>query len=159
MTLGFDTASQWWRMRSPRERGLLMVLAAIALVLGGWYGIASPLRTAAQRAALHRESAAELLSEVETARAQLGAIVVPSDGELNDVLTLSAAEAGFALETHHAENAREIAVSGRATDPAALFSWIEMLRKNHGLVVADLTIAREQSGELRVDARLMREVS
>jgi type II secretory pathway component PulM len=159
MTLGFDTADQWWRQRSARERGLLMLLATITIVLGGWYGVASPLRQAALLSEMHRESAAQLLNEVETARVQLDAIVVPSEDELADVLTLSAAEAGFALETHRTENAREIAVSGRAADPAALFSWIEMLRRNHGLVVANLTVVREPDGELRVDARLMRDAS
>lgn len=159
MTLGFDTANQWWRTRSARERGLLLLLTAIALVLVAWYGVASPLRSTAQRAALHRATAAQLLREVETARAQIGAIVIPAAAELDDVLTLSAAEAGFALETHREENAREVTVSGHAADPAALFGWIAMLRKNHELVVANLTVVREENGELRVEAILMREVS
>jgi general secretion pathway protein M len=159
MTLGFDTANQWWRTRSARERSLLLLLTAIALVLVGWYGVASPLRTTAQRAALHRASAAQLLRDVEAARAQIGAIVIPAAAQLEDVLMLSAAEAGFALETHRAENAREVAVSGHAADPAALFGWIAMLRTNHGLVVANLAVAREENGELRVEAILMRGAS
>jgi len=159
MTLSFDMTNRWWRLRSARERSLLLLLAAIGLALIAWYGVASPLRRVAQQSELHRADAARLLREVETARATTGALVIPSDAALEDVLTLSAAETGFALETHREENAREVAVSGHATDPAALFGWIEMLRKNHGLVVANLTVAREQNGELSVEAILMRQAS
>ncbi len=159
MTLGTDTVNQWWRTRSARERRLLLVLAAIAFVLVGWYGVASPLRSTAQRAERHLANAAQLLREVETARDAIGSIVIPSDAELEDVLMLSAAEAGFVLATQRKENAREIAVSGEAAGPAALFGWIEMLRKNHGVVVANLTVAREESGLLRVEAVLMRNAS
>lgn len=159
MTLSFDMANQWWRLRSARERGLLLLLAAIGLALIAWYGVASPLRHVAQQSELHRVNAARLLREVETARATVGALVIPSGAALEDVLMLSAAETGFALETHREENAREVAVSGHAADPAALFGWIEMLRKNHGLVVANLTVAREQNGELSVEAILMRQAS
>jgi len=156
MTLGSNTATEWWRTRSARERGLVLLLGVIALALVAWYGIASPLRRAAERSEMHRARAAEVLHEVEAARAEMGAIAIPSGAALEDVLTLSAAEAGFALETHREENAREIAVSGHAADPAALFGWITMLRTNHGLVVANLTAAREDNGALRVDALLMR---
>lgn len=159
MTHGFDTVNQWWRLRSARERGLLLLLVVVGFALIAWYGMASPLRRIALQSETHRANAARLLREVETARATMGAIVIPSDGALKDVLMLSAAEAGFALETHREDNAREVAVSGHAADPAALFGWIAMLRKNHGLVVANLTVAREQNGELRVDAILMREAS
>ena len=48
---------------------------------------------------------------------------------------------------------------GHAADPAALFGWIAMLRTNHGLVVANLAVAREENGELRVEAILMRGAS
>lgn len=159
MTPVFDTANQWWRLRSARERSLLVLLAAIGFALIAWYGIASPLRRAAQQSEIHRANAAQLLREVERARAEMGALVTPSDAALEDVLTLSAAEAGFALETHREENQREVAVSGHAADPAALFGWIEMLRTNHGLVVVNLTVAREENGELRAEAILMREAS
>jgi len=159
MTFSFDMANRWWRLRSARERGLLLLLAAIGLALIAWYGVASPLRRVAQQSEIHRANAARLLREVETARATMGALVIPSDAALEDVLMLSAAEAGFTLETHRAESAREVAVSGHATDPAALFGWIEILRKNHALVVANLTVAREQNGELSVEAILMRQAS
>jgi type II secretory pathway component PulM len=159
MTLGFDTANQWWRLRSTRERGLLLLLVALGLTLIAWYGMASPLRRAAQQSDMHRANATQLLREVESARTAMDAIVIPSDAELEDVLKLSAAEADFVLETYRDESAREISVSGHAADPAALFGWITMLRRNHGLVVANLTVVRDENGVLRVETILMRDVS
>ena len=158
MTFGFDTANQWWRMRSGRERHLTVLLAILALGLVAWYGIASPLSLAAERSEIHRNRAAALLSEVERARAAIGGMAIPTDTTLDDVLMLSATEAGFQLE-NHGDNAREITVQGRSSNPARLFSWIEMLWKNHGLTVANLTAERETDGALRVEAVFVRGAS
>jgi type II secretory pathway component PulM len=155
MTFGFDTANQWWRTRSGRERHLLLLLAILTLGFVAWYGVASPLSLAADRSEMHRDRAAALLSEVEISRAAIGGLSIPTDTALDDVLTLSATEAGFALEKHN-ENARETTVQGRAPNPAALFTWVEMLRKNHGLTVANLTAERESDGALRVEAVFVR---
>jgi type II secretory pathway component PulM len=150
-----DTANEWWRMRSVRERQLLSLLAILVLGFVAWYGIASPLSRAAERSELHRTRAAALLSEVESSRAALQGITVPTDAALADILTLSATEAGFVLEKH-SENARETTIQGLAPDPAALFTWIEMLRRNHGLTVANLTAERGNDGALRVEAVFVR---
>jgi hypothetical protein len=72
------------------------------------------------------------------------------------VLTLSATEALFTLEKHSEQKAGEVAVQGHASEPASLFAWIEMLRNNHGLTVANLTAEREQDGSLRVEIVFMR---
>ena len=151
MTYSFDTANQLWKMRSARERGLLLLLSILVLGFVAWYGIASPLSQAAGRSEMHLERAAALLGEVESSRAAIAGMAVPTDVSLDDVLTLSATEAGFVLEKH-SENAREATVLGRAPDSATLFAWIEMLRKNHGLTVTNLTAARENEGALRVEA-------
>ncbi len=155
MTLGFDTANQWWTMRSVRERQLLFLLAILVLGFVAWYGIASPLSLAAERSEMHRNRAAALLGEVEISRAAIAGMSVPIDASLDDVLTLSATEAGFALEKH-SENASETTIQGHASNPAVLFAWIEMLRKNHGLTVANLTVERESDGALRVEAVFVR---
>jgi type II secretory pathway component PulM len=156
MNAGIDTLNQWWRARSARERSLLLLMTATVLGFVGWYGIASPLRSAVERSDMHRARAAALLREVETSGAVIGHRVLPTDASLGDVLVLSAAEAGFTLEKHAEENLRETAVQGRAAEPAALFAWIEMLKTNHGLTVANLTAEREQDGSLRVDAVFVR---
>lgn len=134
-----------------RERSLLLLLSLLAFGFVAWYGIASPLRLAAERSEIHRHRAAALLAEVESSRAAITGMTVPTEASLEDVLTLSATEAGFVLEKH-SENARETTIVGRASDSAALFAWVEMLRKNHGLTVANLTAAREGDGALRVGA-------
>jgi type II secretory pathway component PulM len=151
MTFGFDTANQWWMMRNRRERHLMVLLAILTLGLIAWYGIASPLSLAAERSEIHLDRAAALLSEVERSRAAIGGMAIPIDTTLDDVLMLSAIEAGFELEKRD-DSAREITVQGRAPNPATLFSWIEMLRKNHGLTVANLTVERETDSTLRVEA-------
>ena len=150
-------AAEWWTARNPRERALLILLATLIFALGSWYGIAAPVRSAAERAERHHVRAAELLREVESARVELGTGMPATDSPLADVLMLSAAEAGFDLETHREQSETEIAVSGHAAEPAVLFAWIEMLRRNHGLLVANLSVAREESAAaLRVDALLVR---
>jgi len=154
-----STMNAWWRERSARERALLALLSFVALALIAWYGVASPMRSAAQRSEMHRVRAAELLNEVESARTAIGRMVIPADAALDDVLKLSAAEAGFTLDKHNEENAREITVWGHAPEPAALFGWIMMLRKNHGLMVANLTASRDEDGALQVEAVLVRGAS
>jgi type II secretory pathway component PulM len=136
----------------------LALLAAIVVGLIGWYGVASPLQRTAGRAVLDRIRAAEVLAEVEAARATMDAIAVRPDGGLDDILTLSAAEAGFALQSQREQNADEVAVSGRAPDAAALFGWLMMLRNNHGIRVGSLNVVRESDAALRVDALLVRSV-
>ena len=97
MTDSFDTANQLWKMRSARERGLLLLLSILVLGFVAWYGIASPLSQAAGRSEMHLERAAALLGEVESSRAAIAGMAVPTDVSLDDVLTLSATEAGFVL--------------------------------------------------------------
>lgn len=159
MTLGIDAATQWWSGRSARERGLLVLLGVVLFGLLAWYGVVSPLDRAADLSERHLARAAALLSEVETSRAAIGHMVVPTDASLEDVLTLSATEAGFVLEKHSEASARETMVQGRAAEPAALFAWIEMLRKNHGLTVTNFTAKREDDGGLRVQVVFMRGAS
>jgi general secretion pathway protein M len=156
MTWDMHEATHWWQARTGRERALLSLFVIVVLGLAAWYGVAFPLKRAAERADMHRARAAALLSEVETSGAAIGRMDVPTDASLDDVLMLSATEAGFTLETHTAQNARETAVQGHASDPTALFAWIEMLRRNHGVTVANLTVAREQDGALRAEAVLLR---
>ena len=155
MTLKLDTANQLWKGRSPRERSLLALLAAISFGLVSWYGIASPLSRAAASSDMHRSRAAALLREVEDSRAIMTRMAIPTDKSLGDLLMLSALEAGFTLDQHSEANAGETAVRGRASDSAALFAWIDMLRKNHGLTVSNLTAEREKDGGLRVEASFM----
>jgi len=90
------------------------------------------------------------------AEGRAGGTVAPSREELEDVLMLSAAEAGFDLETFRKEGAREIAVSGLAAHPAALLGWPDALRRNHGLLAARLSARRDKSGMLRAEASLIR---
>jgi type II secretory pathway component PulM len=150
-------AMEWWRGRSDRERSMLVLLATVVLAFLAWYGVASPLQRMAGRADTRLARAAELLREVETAHATLGGITSEFDPAVSDLLVLSAAEAGFALETQREQDDGDIAVSGHSDVPQALFAWIEMLRRNHGLLVANLSITRESgTGGLRVDALLTR---
>jgi len=157
MTRGFDMANEWWRTRSLRERLLLLLLAVLMFGFATCYGIVSPLSLGAQRSEMHRNRAAALLDEIETSRAAVGRMAIPTDASLDDVLTLSATEAGFGLEKHSEENERETSIQGHASNPAALFIWIEMLRKNHGLTVANLTAKRQSDGGLRVEAVFVRD--
>ena len=156
MNVGVEAANEWWRTRSMRERCLLLLLTLVVFGFVAWYGIASPLSLAAERSEAHRNRATALLSEVEISRAAIAPMAIRTDTSLDDVLTLSATEAGFALEKHSEDNPRETTVQGRTPDPATLFAWIEMLRKNHGLTVANLTAEREGDGALRVEAVFVR---
>jgi type II secretory pathway component PulM len=159
MTLGNLAIAEWWLARSFRERSLLLLLAIITLALVAWFGIAAPLQRMATQSEHRLARASQLLAEVEAARSVRGTVPIPAGVSVADVLKLSAVEAGFALETQREESAREIAVSGHAADPAAFFGWIAMLRNNHGIVVANVTVAHEDDGALKVDALLVRGVS
>jgi type II secretory pathway component PulM len=105
---------------------------------------------------MHRSRAAALLREVEDARSLIARMAIPTAETLGDVLELSAAEAGFTLETQSETNEGQTTVHGHASGPAALFAWIEMLRKNHGLTISNLTAERENDGTVRVEAIFVR---
>ena len=152
MTARFELVNQWWHHRSARERGLLLLLSTVVAGLAFWYGVASPLTQAAAASDMHRSRAAALLREVEGSRSLIAGMIVPTTETLEDVLKLSAAEAGFALETQSEANEGQTTVRGHASEPAALFAWIEMLRKNHGLTISNLTAERENDGTVRVEA-------
>jgi type II secretory pathway component PulM len=153
------TIAEWWRVRNRRERSLLALLALILLALLAWYGIAAPLQRTAAQSEQHRVRAAQLLAEVEAAPSPGGSVPIPAGASVADVLKLSAAEAGFELDTQREEGESVIAISGHAADPASFFGWIAMLRNNHGIIVANVTLAREGDGALKVDALLARGAS
>ncbi len=146
-----------WTMRSQREQVLLLTAGALFVALVAWYGVATPFRSAAADAETHRIRAAQQWADVESAvneiRAANGGAALP-EGGIEDAVMASAEVSGVALERNRVESPREITVWAKGVDHAALFTWIKLLQKAHGVVPANLTATRDEDGALDVELRL-----
>lgn len=150
-----------WDARNRREKLLLLAVAVIVATMLGWYGVAAPLRRMALAAEAHQANAARQLAQVEAAVKEIATQSVAQHdiadgGGFGDAVSRSATNAGLTFDTQRAENASELTVSARAVEPAILFGWIGKLRQDHGIVVTNLTVTRNQDGGLKMEARLAR---
>ncbi|MDH5824137.1 type II secretion system protein GspM [Luteimonas sp. RD2P54] len=152
--------ADWWHAREPRERwmvsAMLIALAAFAL----WYGAIAPLRQARDAARERHAAAAAALREIESALAYLEASAArlppaPAGDAFARAIADSAGAAGVAIgRQDHGGGGGEgvLVVAIDAVDAAALFGWIDALRRDHGIVPTGLQVDK-RGGRLRAELR------
>jgi general secretion pathway protein M len=142
----------WWRERTGREQGLVIIAGVIAVSLIAWYGIAAPLRHAAAAAHTHRLEAMRQLKEVEFMAERM-----KSDNtagvDFGQTVEQSASQNGLVVASQ-SRNGDEITVRFSAVNPAPLFAWIRILTAEYGIVVTNLTTTRVSGGLLEAEAVL-----
>jgi general secretion pathway protein M len=143
---------QLWNVRSPRERGLLAIVAVLVAGLVAWYGVALPLRRVAVATDAYRARAIADMADAEWAAKAIGAL---PDGGIEEAVMASAEASGIMLDRKRMENAREITVWVKDADPGSLFGWLQTLQKAHGVVPSNLTATRDGEGVLDVEIRLL----
>ncbi|MEA3031942.1 MAG: ral secretion pathway protein [Sphingomonadales bacterium] len=124
--------SDWWALRTPRERVLVgTMLALLALVLA-WLAIVRPLSDALDAAKARQQAAALALGEARARRA----IALPPapSGPVDSLAATTLAEAGFpgARVTSHGPGRASVTLD--AARPQALFGWVAQMERR-GLVV------------------------
>lgn len=133
---------QWFAALSLREKRLVLVAVALAIVTLLWFGIIRPINDGLSSARARHNGAVLRLAETGAAMQTLKSLqrdrpaplAVPLDQAIRD----SATQAGFALEsvTPQAGNAQQIMIA--SARPAALFGWIATLEAD-GIIVDTLS--------------------
>ena len=123
----------WFEGRSLRERRLLLVMAALAVLTLLWALIIRPVGDGLSSA---RERHADAVTRLGETRAQVATLrdiqrtrATPLTGTLADVVRAEADQAGFALASLDQDGADRVRVGIQSARPAALTAWLARLER------------------------------
>lgn len=151
------TILTWWRARTPREHGLLILLAAIAVPIFVWYGVVRPIDHAMERARLARDADARMLADVLLMAGKIRGADRPS-GNPSPVEALVASEAeraGFTVTGVSRDGEGALLVI-TAVRPRPFFAWLATVKQRRGLFVTRLSARANDDKTLSISARLVR---
>lgn len=146
----------WFQSRSLRERRLLLVMAALAVVTILWGLILRPLNDA-MATARERHTAAvirygETAARVDALRDARAARVPLLTGSLADAVRARADQAGFPLASLDPDGSDGVSVAVQSARGAALTAWLARLERA-GIVVESATLT--DNGDRTVAGRLV----
>lgn len=147
-----DNFLLWWQGRSPRERGLLIVMLGLLAIVLGWLLVVRPLSDWLDEARTRHDAALVALAEARS-RADTGGARVSAPLPIDSLIGRTAAEAGFAGARIAAQGPARASVAIDAARPQAAFGWIALL-EGSGLVVERLHVQANSDRTLRVEASL-----
>ena len=150
-------ARNWWRERTPREQGLLALLASIGVPILLWYGVVRPFDRALEKAHLVRDANARNLAEVLLMANRVRTADRPGrGGQPVDHLVRSEAEgAGFTVaSTVRDGDGAVLTIDAVRSEP--FFAWIAAAKRRHGLIVTRLSVRPNSDSTLSVSARFIR---
>lgn len=132
----------WFDGRAPREKKLLLVMVALAVLTLIWAGIIRPVGDGLSSA---RERHADAVTRLGETQAQVAALrgiqrnrARPLTGTLADVVRLEADRAGFALASLDPDGAG-VRARIQSARPAALVAWLARLERL-GILVESVTM-------------------
>lgn len=130
--------NMWWAERSARERRLILVMLALAVIVLGWLMVVRPLSDALDAAKTRHAAAVVALGE---ARARLGqsagSRAAAPTLTVDSLIGRTAGEAGFPAARIAGQGPTRASVAIDAARPQALFAWILRLEQS-GLIVERL---------------------
>jgi general secretion pathway protein M len=152
---------RWWTDRSGREKALLGVMGAALVAFGLWYGLYAPLLAARAHALARYDSAlasqAQVGRTVARIRGLQGRVAAPAPASApEEAIAATAAAAGIALSRTEADPEGGLRVAADSVSATALFPWLGLLQREHGLAARNLTVVKGETGGLRLDATLAR---
>jgi general secretion pathway protein M len=147
--------ADWWRLRTPREQRLLLVMAGLFGIVFAWLLVIRPL---GDRLADARERHGRAVLALAAMRDQADAIARLERGgptsiglAITDVVTTAARGAGFADAAITPEGVGGARVTIAAARAPALFGWVADLQRRHGLVVDRLSVRTNSDATLAVE--------
>ena len=147
-------ALSWWRERTPREQGLLLVMSALLALMLAWLAVIRPLSDALD-SARERHGAAVLALAQARARAEAagsaGARRVSVPLPVDALVSRTATEAGFANARIAGQGPTAATIAIEAARPQAVFAWVAQLERQ-GLAVASLRARANQDRTIAVEA-------
>ncbi|MET0376158.1 MAG: type II secretion system protein GspM [Rhizorhabdus sp.] len=151
------TMRSWWRERTPREHGLLILLALIAVPLVGFYGVVRPFGDVLERTQLTRDGDARALGDVLLMAGKIRAADRPArNPALIETLVASEAErAGFTV-TGITRDGDGALLTIAAVRPQPFFAWLAAVKQRRGLFVTKLSAQANSDKTLSISARLER---
>lgn len=147
-------AAQWWDGRTPRERHLLGVMAAMLLATLIWLGVVRPLMEWRTAAAERRAQATATAAEVRRDLARLAPAAAPArlaaaEG-LEPLVRRSAESAGLAAELSMGPDGG-LAFRVASAPSGAALAWLAALEADHGLRVCRLGVVENADATVSVE--------
>jgi general secretion pathway protein M len=147
----------WFATRSLREKRLLLVMAALAVVTILWAGIVRPvgdgLSSARERHADAVMRLGETQAAIESLKSARATRAQPLAGALQDVVRAEADQAGFALESLDPQGPQRVHVTIKSARPGALTTWLARLERI-GILVDSATLRDNGDRTVGVDLLL-----
>lgn len=148
----------WWESRTPRERVLLSIMAALIAAFGFWFGVITPVRQAEIAAQEQHARAVERLMAVSASAQEVVTLeAARNDGPAGQPLTQAVVQTALAngvpLTRHTLDPSGGLAVAVDAADPASAFRWIASLQRDHAVSVSTLVMARNPDRTLRLQIK------
>ncbi|KTT73630.1 type II secretion system protein GspM [Sphingomonas endophytica] len=146
----------WFDGRSPRERRLLLVMVALAIVTLVWGAIIVPVRNGLSSSRERYTDAVVRLGEAQAGLAQVKALqrrAAPLSAPLADVVRARADAAGFALASLDVEAPGRIRTSIATARAGALMQWIAGLEAD-GVLVDSLSVSGNGAGSVTAQMTL-----
>lgn len=152
------TFSLWWAERSGREQWLLGVMGALIAAILCWLLIVRPVEAGLADAKLEHQAAIDRNATVRQRLAQLAALPprqsAAQAAPVEQIITDSGTEAGFAVTQRPGAAAGVASVSIATARPTALLGWLSRL-EGQGLLIESLTVQPADAGAVsaQVDIR------
>lgn len=152
----------YWQRLSVREQGLVLAASVLLACMALWLGIAQPLlgwRDAA-RAAYAGNAAAQY--EITAGIARYQALQAGETGSaaerepVRSVVAGAANRANIVLSRVLPDEAGRLNIWIEGVDPARLMQWLEILSREHGVIVVRAGLERSGEGSLRAQLLLAR---
>lgn len=122
----------WWRARTPRERVLLQVCAALAFGVAAplWvFGAATSFRDAAATALTQAEAAHRGVQALAASGARAGPALPAHDGSLNGLAFAAASAHGLTIERVEGASADRLRVVFAPAQDVRVFAWLDEMAR------------------------------
>lgn len=140
----------WWNDRTPRERVLLAIMAALLAALLAWLVVLRPLAAAREQALADATAATDRRAEAQSLVAAIRARPAAGGAPVLDTLTRRLAEAGLQPSRLDAQGQGQAVVEIAAVNGRLLLGWASGLEARDGLVIDQLDATRNPDQSVRV---------
>lgn len=149
-----DAFLLWWGERSPRERGLLAIMAGLAALVIGWLLIVRPLSDQLDAAKSRYAAATVALAEARSREDAAGGGPARAPGmPVDSLIGAAATQAGFTNARIAAQGPARATITVDSARPQALFAWLGQLERQ-GLSVERLGARTNSDRTIAVEAVL-----
>jgi general secretion pathway protein M len=150
-----DRLRSAWDARSRREQIMLGVMAAVVVLVFGWFAVLAPLNGAVAGSETRLRKAADRFAQLDAA-AKAGGLPVTSGQPLNAVVDASAQAAGLTIDRRREEADGRLTVWLTGADPGLMMTWLTSLARAQGIAVSEMTASRTDGGLLEAQITLGR---